>query len=158
MLTGLGLLLVVLWTPGLNLLYGTIWILIVVIVIQGNTTGVNLSKAAIVQIGFDMEEAARVSGAGWLRTYFSVWIPLLLPTLALLAMMNFTIAAGTTSSIILLASRETTTMSILILQLLLPEEGSREPAAAAQIVLGAITLTLAIVARRYGVKFGVRHV
>ena len=49
-------------------------------------------------------------------------------------------------------------MSILILQLLLPEEGSREPAAAAQIVLGAITLTLAIVARRYGVKFGVRHV
>ena len=157
MLTGLGLLLVVLWTPGLNLLYGTIWILIIVIVIQGNTTGVNISKAAIVQIGFDMEEAGRVSGAGWLRTYIRIWIPLLLPTLALLAMMNFTIAAGTTSSIILLASRETTTMSILILQLLLPEEGSREAAAAAQIVLGVLTLTLAIIARRYGIRLGVRH-
>ncbi|MCH8969700.1 MAG: ABC transporter permease subunit [Planctomycetes bacterium] len=138
-------------------MYGTIWILIIVIVIQGNTTGVNISKAAIVQIGFDMEEAARVSGAGWFKTYMRIWIPLLLPTLALLAMMNFTIAAGTTSSIILLASRETTTMSILILQLLLPEEGSREAAAAAQIVLGVITLTLAFIARRYGVRLGVRH-
>lgn len=71
-LAGLGLLMIFLGTPGLNVLYGTIWALIMVVIIQGNTTGVNISKAAIVQIGKDMEDAARVSGAGWFRTWWRI--------------------------------------------------------------------------------------
>ena len=125
--------------------------------LQGNTTGVNITKGTLVQVGFDMEEAARISGAGWSKTFFKIWIPLLFPTLALLALFNFTIAAGTTASIILLASRETITASILVLEWLMPGARLREEAAVVQIILGSITLIAAFVARRYGITLGVRH-
>ena len=39
----------------------------------------NVMKGVFVQVGADMEEAARVSGAGWMRTYFQIWLPLLMP-------------------------------------------------------------------------------
>ena len=157
MLSSLGLLFMFLWTPGLSFLFGTIWALIIVVVLQGNTTGVNLTKGAIVQVGFDLEEAARIAGAGWFKTFFRIWIPVLLPTLALLALLNFFIAANTTASIILLASRDTLTVSILILEWLMPGTGLREAAAVAQIILGSITLIIAFVARHYGITLGLRH-
>ncbi|MFB3078657.1 MAG: ABC transporter permease, partial [Lysobacterales bacterium] len=157
MLSSLGLLLIFLWTPGLSFLYGTIWALLIVVILQGNTTGVNISKGSILQVGFDMEEAARVAGMGWFGTFFKIWVPLLMPTLALLALLNFNIAAGTTASIILLASRETITVSILILEWLLPGGGLREAAAVAQIILGLITLLTAFVLRRYSLARSVRH-
>jgi iron(III) transport system permease protein len=78
-LAGLGLLWIFILTPGLNFLFGTIWALLIVVMLQGKTTGVNMMKGVLVQIGADMEEAARVSGAGWLRTYFCIWLPLLTP-------------------------------------------------------------------------------
>ena len=109
-LSGLGLLWVFLGTPGLDVVFGTIWALIIVVILQGNTTGVNMMKGAFVQIGSDMEEAARAAGAGWLRTYFRIWLPLLMPTLVLLAVFNFVLAAGATANIILLASRDTLTL------------------------------------------------
>ena len=71
-LAGLGLLWVFIGTPGLNFLFGTIWALIIVTLLQGKTTGVNIMKGVLVQVGADMEEAARVSGAGWLRTYLMI--------------------------------------------------------------------------------------
>ena len=154
-LSGLGLLLMFLWTPGLSMLYGTIWILIVVVIMQGNTTGVNLMKANIVQVGFDLEEAARVAGAGWFRTYVMIWLPLLAPYLALIGLLNFNTAAGTTASIILLTARDTNTLSIHILELLLL--GYYEQAAVVQIILGGITIATLIGARHFGMKLGVRH-
>ncbi len=158
MLSSLGLLLMFLWTPGLNFLYGTMWALLIVVILQGNTTGVNITKGSIVQVGFDMEEAARVAGMGWFRTFFRIWIPLLLPTLVLIGTMNFVIASGTTASIILLASRDTTTLSILILEWLMPGSGRREAAAVVQTILGTITVAVALIARRYGITLGVRHI
>ena len=116
LLSGLGLLMVFLTVPGLTLIYGTIWALLLVVIISGNTTGVNLSKAAIIQVGSDMEEAARIAGSGWLRTYVKIWLPLLMPLMILLATLNFVSAAGATASVILLTSRETITLSILALQ------------------------------------------
>ena len=156
-LSGLGLLLMFLWVPGLNILFGTIWALLIVVIFQGNTTGVNLMKANIVQVGFDLEEAARVSGLGWFGTFIRIWIPLLAPYLALLGLLNFNIAANTTASIVLLASRDTITLSILILQWLQPLSAYREGAAVAQIILGSITLLTALAARHYGARFGIRH-
>jgi iron(III) transport system permease protein len=154
-LSGLGLLLMFLWTPGLTWMYGTFWALILVVVISGNTQGVNLMKANIVQVGSDMEEAARVCGAGWFRTFVHIWLRLLSPYLVLIGLLNFNVAANTTSSIILIASRETQTMSIHILELLLV--GYYEAASAVQIILGLVTITTLIVARHYGTRLGVRH-
>jgi iron(III) transport system permease protein len=156
-LAGLGLLWVFIGTPGLNFLFGTVWALIIVILLQGKTTGVNIMKGVLVQVGADMEEAARVSGAGWLRTYVMIWLPLLTPSLVLLAVMNFVSAAGATSSIILLASRDTMTLSLMALELSSIAVSNREAASIISIFIIALTVSGALLVRYFGRRLGVRH-
>ncbi len=155
-LAGHGLLWLFIGTPGLHVLFGTIWALIIVVVLQGKTTGVNVMKGVFLQVGADMEEAARVSGAGWLRTYFRIWLPLLTPTLILVAVMNFVSAAGATGSIILLASRDTMTLSLMALELSSIAVSNREAASIISIFIIGITLAGAIVVRAVGARVGVR--
>ena len=138
-------------------LYGTLWALLLVVIIQGNTTGTNIMKGVFVQIGADMEEAARVAGAGWIRTYFTIWIPLLMPSLILLMTLNFTVAAGTVSSIILIADRGTMTLSLLALEYADPGIGRREEASIVGLFIMAMTVGLASTARAFGLKLGIRH-
>jgi iron(III) transport system permease protein len=156
-LAGLGLLWMFLGTPLLRSLFGTIWALIIVVMLQGKTTGVNVMKGVLVQIGADMEEAARVAGAGWLRTYFRVWLPLLTPSLILLAVMNFVSAAGATGSIILLASRDTMTLSLMALELSATGVNNREAASIIGVFIIAITMSGALALRYFGRRMGVRH-
>ena len=156
-LAGLGLLWVFIGTPGLNVLFGTIWALIIVVLLQGKTTGVNIMKGVLVQVGADMEEAARVAGAGWLRTYFRIWLPLLMPTLILLAVMNFVAAAGATSSIVLLASRDTMTLSLMALELSSLSVSNREAASIISIFIILFTVAGALLVRYFGRRLGVRH-
>ncbi len=156
-LSGLGLLWLFLGTPLLSALYGTIYALLLVVIIQGNTTGTNIMKGVFVQIGADMEEAARVAGAGWIRAYFRIWVPLLMPTLILLATLNFVVAAGTTSSIVLLASRDTITLSLLALEFASPGIAQREEASIVGLFIIFLTVGLASIARAFGLRLGVRH-
>jgi len=156
-LSGLGLLWLFLGTPGLSVLFGTIWALIIVVILQGNTTGVNIMKGVFVQVGADMEEASRVAGAGWIRTYFRIWIPLLMPTLVLLAVLNFTIAAGATSNIVLLASRDTRTLSLMALELSQVGVSDREAASIISVFIVAMTAGGALLVRSLGMRIGVKH-
>ena len=163
-LSGLGLLWLFLgdFPPGsgvrpLSFLYGTVYALILVVIIQGNTTGTNIFKGVLLQVGKDMEEQARISGAGWLRTFFRVWIPLLMPTWILIATLNFVVAANTTSSIILLADRSTRTLSILALEFASPDLGMREEASIISIFLIVLTVGIASLARSFGLRLGVQH-
>jgi iron(III) transport system permease protein len=157
MLSGLGLLMIFLGTPGLNVLYGTIWALMLVVIFQGHTTGTNISKAVFLQIGNEMEEAARVAGAGWLSAYVTIWLPLLMPTLAVMAMWSFVIASGTTSTIILLASRDTTTLSLLALEYGAEGVGNREAATVISLVIIGITCVIASAIRAFGLRQSVQH-
>jgi iron(III) transport system permease protein len=156
-LAGLGLLWVFVGTPVLNFLFGTIWALLIVVILQGKNTGVNIMKGMLVQVGADMEEAARVAGAGWIRTYLRIWLPLLMPTLMLLAVMNFVSAAGATSSIILLASRDTMTLSLMALELSSSAVSNREAASIISIFIIAFTLAGALIIRYFGRRLGVHH-
>ncbi len=150
MLSGLGLLWLFLRTPFLVPMYGTLLPLMLVVMIQGKTTGVQISKAVYLQIGADMEEQSRVSGAGWLHTYLWIWLPIMAPTLALLATMNFMMAANAVSSIILLAPRGTETMAILAIEF--AEVGRRDAASIVSLLIMALSVGLAIVVRRLSLK------
>ena len=156
-LSSLGLLWLFLRTPGFVALYGTIWALILVVILQGKLTSTQLLKSVYLQMGADMEEAARVSGAGWLYTYVRIWLPLIMPTMILIGTINFVIAAQTTSSIILLASRDTITLSILALELMSSSGADYERAGIVSIFLIALTVGVAIIARRFGLRLGVQH-
>ena len=156
-LSGLGLLWLFLGTPGLGVLFGTIWALLIVVILQGSTTGVNVLKGVFVQVGADMEEAARVAGAGWVRIYFRIWLPLLAPTLILIAVLNFVTAAGATSSIILLASRDTITLSLLALEMASSGINARESAGIISLVIIAFTVASALAVRAFGLHAGLQH-
>ena len=157
-LSGLGLLLLFLDTPGLRWLYGTIWALILVVVISGKTTGTSMLKGVFVQLGKDLEEAGRVSGAGWLRTYVHIVIPTLLPTMVLIGVLNFVGAAGQTANIVLLASKETRTLSLLALELASPEVAKMEAAGIVSIIIMAMTLGIALVGRYIARRFSLEQV
>ena len=121
-LASLGLMWAFLRTPGLEWLFGTIWALLIVTILQSQLLSTQLAKGAYLQIGVDMEEAARTSGAGWVRTYFKIWLPLIMPTMVLIGVINFVASVQATSNIILIADRDTTTMSILALQMMTADD------------------------------------
>ncbi|MEE8517604.1 MAG: ABC transporter permease subunit, partial [Dehalococcoidia bacterium] len=138
-------------------IYATIYALVLVVVLQGKLTGTTFIKGVFIQLGSELEEASRMAGAGWIRTYVKVWLPLIMPTLILLATFNFVLAASTTSSIILLSAVGTKTLSILALELSSPGLGLREEAGVVTIVIIMMTVGVALTARRFGLKLGVRH-
>jgi iron(III) transport system permease protein len=157
-LAGLGLLWMFLGTPFLVPLFGTIYALLLVMVLQGKLLSTQMSKAAIVQIGAELEEQARVSGASWIRTFFRIWLPLIMPTLVMIGTFNFIIAAGTTSAIILLASRDTFTLSLLLLaKMTEPQTLELEQAGIVSLVMIGMTAGVALLARWFGVRVGVVH-
>ena len=156
-LVGLGLLLMFVKTPLLDALFGTIWALLIVVAISGVTAGTNIFKGVMLQVGASLEEAGRVSGAGWLRTYVTVVVPVLMPTMVLVGMMNFVQAANVTSSIILLASHDTETLSILALRYAYEQGGQIEEAGIVSLVIMALTMIVALPFRSLALRLGVRH-
>jgi iron(III) transport system permease protein len=146
-LLGLGLLLMFLLLPGLKTLFGTIWPLIIVVIVHGKNTGTNVIKGVMIQLGASLEESARVSGAGWVRTYFRIVLPVMLPTMVLVGMLSFVGAANTTSSIILLASQDTITLSILSLQIGSGDAGQIEAGGIISLIIMVMSLALALPAR-----------
>jgi iron(III) transport system permease protein len=157
MLASLGLLWMFLSTPFLRPLYGTIWALVLVAVLQGKLTGIQLSKGTFLQLGQELEEAARVSGGGWLSVYFHIWLPLIAPTMILVGMMHFVITAQTTAHIVLLATRDTITLSLLALEFASGGTTQREEAGIIGLIIVLMTVTVALLARRFGSRVGLRQ-
>ena len=65
------------------------------------------------QIGPELEESARVSGAGWLRTYWRVLLPLIAPTAITVGLLSFLSAIRDISTPVLLYSAQSRPLSIL---------------------------------------------
>jgi iron(III) transport system permease protein len=128
--------------------------LILVEIMSGKTTGTNVFKGVMVQLGKDLEEAGRVSGAGWLRTYICIVIPVLMPSMVLIGALNFISAASSTASIVLLASRETLTLSLIALERASAGINKVEEAGIISLVIMLLTLGLAWVARIFGLRIG----
>ena len=157
-LAGLGLLIMFLETPFLSLINGTIYALVLVVILQGKLTSTQTLKGVFMQMGSDLEEAARISGAGWIYTYFRIWLPLIRPTLVVLGVFSFVTAANTTSSIVLLATRNTLTLSLMALEMMTNEQGRQlEAAGIVSLIIIAMTVGVALLARSFGFHVGIRQ-
>ena len=153
-LSGLGLLWMFLGTPFFRPFYGTLFLLVIASVLGGITLATQILKANFIQLGSELEEASRMSGAGFWRTYFKVVFPLMAQTMLLVAVLKFMFASQHTSSIILLATSETRTLSLLALDQV--AAGYREVASITVIFIMLLTLGVAMVARSFGLKVGIR--
>ena len=153
-LAGLGLLWMFVGTPIFRPIYGTIWVLVIAVILSGMTLSTQTLKAAFLQLRGDLEESARMSGAGFVRTYFQIVLPLIAPTLIVVAAIKFMYAANATSNIILLATSDTRTLSLLALGFV--ADGQREAATVITVVITAITTVMAILVRTLGLSVGLR--
>jgi iron(III) transport system permease protein len=153
-LSGLGLLWMFLGTPFFRPFYGTIVLLVIAQILGGVTLSTQILKANFIQLGKELEESSRMSGAGFWRTYFRIVFPLMAQTMVMVAVIKFMFAAQHNSAIILLATSETRTLSLLALDQV--AAGYREVASITIILITLLTLGLAIVARSFGLKVGIR--
>jgi iron(III) transport system permease protein len=155
LLFGVGLLYVFLETPLFRPLYGTIWLLIIATVVSSMTLGVQIIKSNMMQLGFELEEASRVAGGSWWHTFTRVVLPIMVPILLLVGVMNFIGAARDIASIALLASADSKSLALLQLDYMV--EGRYEPAAVVSFVVIALSTGLALLARAVGLRIGIRN-
>jgi iron(III) transport system permease protein len=131
-------------------LYGTLPTLVIALLISGMPLGVQTVKSNLVQLGNEMEEAAWVTGGTWFHTYRHVVLPLISPTLVILAVITFISAARNIAQVALLSNGAIAPLALLQLDYLV--EGKYEVAAVIATLLAFVSVGLAFVARIFGYK------
>jgi iron(III) transport system permease protein len=153
-LTSLALLWLVLNTPLIRPIYGTMWMLVLAFLVSHMPISVQLTRAALTHFSHELEEASSASGAGWWHTYRRVVLPLLLPTMVTVGLLQFIFASQNVASVALLAGGDHRTLAVLALDFV--REGLRESAAVYTTIVVLITTVLALLVRWFSSKFGLR--
>lgn len=114
---GLAIFFTFLFTPGLNILYGTVWPFVFANVVLLSPSLIITASGNMVQIGDELEEASRISGSGWKGTFLKVVAPLAGHAVFNIGLTTFLNSVRELASIILLV----TPSFFLFMSLLLDE-------------------------------------
>ncbi len=129
-------------------IYGTLLIILLAYTGRFIPLGVRSANAAFRQIDPSLEETARVTGAGWLRTFRSVTLPLARPGLFAGWLLVFVPALQELSASVLLFSSGSITLAVAVYNLY--ETGALGPVAALAIVTMCIITAAIVLATRLG--------
>lgn len=151
---GLSLLSLVLGTPGLSMLYGTIVPLILALIIQQMPIGVQLLRGSIAQVSGQLEEAASISGAGFAMIFRRVTLPLITPMLVSVFLLVFAATLKDVSTLVLIAAPGLRTMSLLMFDFTL--SGQLESAAVVGVIIALLCLGVTAISFRLGDRIGIR--
>jgi iron(III) transport system permease protein len=146
-LMSLGLLWMFLATPLRSVLYGSVWGIALALVIKESPVCTQAFKAAFLQLGGDLEEAARVSGASWRYTYRKILVPLVAPIAATVGLISFGNALTSVSTPVLLYSSRSRPLAILLLEYSF--SGEVERAAALGLLITAIVSVIMLFGRKF---------
>jgi iron(III) transport system permease protein len=135
--------------------YGSIAVLILAVVIASMTVGTQIIKNGMQKLGGELEEAAAMSGATRFYTFRRVVMPLIAPSLAVIALEVFAAASSAVGIIALLGTGSTQPLSIL--QLMLLDSGKFESGAVVGIVIMILTVGAALLARHIATRAGLRR-
>ena len=149
-LMSLGLLWIFLASPLRFVLYGTVWGIALALIIGDSPVTTQAFKAAFLQLGPDLEEAARVTGASWTYTYRRILLPLVAPVAAAVGLLNFGSALTSISTPVLLYSAQSRPLSILLLEYNFT--GEIERAAALGLLITAIICLMMFVGKKLGLQ------
>ena len=97
-------------------LYGTVWMLVLAYSYR-LATATRISRASLMQIHRELEEAAETSGATWLMTQVRIVVPLLSPALLASFLLIFIVGLREFTIPFVLASQDNLVLSVLIWQL-----------------------------------------
>jgi iron(III) transport system permease protein len=153
-LLGIALLWLVTALPVVKFLYGTLALIILVLVIKDLPIGTHMFKTSVHQISPDLELASRLCGAGPIKTFSRITVPLMKPMLVSIFVLLCLSALRDISTTVLLVSPSTRPLSILMLEY--ASSSSREAAAVIGVIISIIAGAVAVVARRLGLEKGRR--
>jgi iron(III) transport system permease protein len=135
-------------------LYGTIYLLMVAMVIKSMPFGTQMIKSVLLQLGNDLEEASKVCGGTWLDTFRRVIFPLTMPALITVGLVGFISAARDISTVVLLGSGKSRTLSLLMLDFAAGAEFEKATVVAVMVV--GLVVIAALIARGLGGQVGIR--
>jgi iron(III) transport system permease protein len=135
-------------------LYGTLTILVIAFVTIGLPYGLRYIVPGMAQIKDELEEAAAASGASWPRTFWRIYVPLLVPSLAAAFLYTVIVAFREISAAIFLYTQGTQVVSVTIYQQW--SNGSYPIVAALGVVivvfLAVIVAIVRLLTRRFGLN------
>ena len=134
----------------INWIYGTLWILLVAYMAKRIPFAYIFLRNAIKQIMEELEEAARIAGASWLRSVRDVTVPLMKTGMWAAWVLVFSISLRELAMSILLAQPGTEVMAVAIYSFL--EDGAVEHAAAVAVLVAALSVVTVVLARRIAGK------
>lgn len=154
-LLGVALLWTFLQTKMFLPIYGTIYILMIAMLIKSMPFGTQMIKSVLIQLGGDLEEASKVCGATWFDTFRRVTLPLIMPALITVGLVGFISAARDISTVVLLGSGRSRTLSLLMLDFAAGAEF--EKATVVAVIIVGLVVVAALLARAVGGKVGMRE-
>ena len=95
-------------------IYGTLYLLILVLITKGFPLGTRTMTSTIIQISDELEQVARVHGASWIESFAYILLPLLSRGFLAGWILLFAFAVKDLSTVILLYSTESTVISTQI--------------------------------------------
>jgi iron(III) transport system permease protein len=154
-LLGMALLWTFLQTKIFLPIYGTIYLLMIAMVIKSMPFGTQMTKSVLLQLGNDLEEASKVCGGTWFDTFRRVIMPLIMPALITVGLVSFISAARDISTVVLLGSGQSRTLSLLMLDFAAGAEFEKATVVAVMVV--GLVVIAALIARVLGGQIGVRE-
>lgn len=148
MVAGIGFLWLVLWVPGLSMLYGTLGILIVAFTMRNLPSAYVALAPSLVQIGREIDQSARVCGASWWRTCQSIVLPIVRPALIACYLLTFISFFKEYASAVFLYSPGTEIVGTTLLNMW--AKGDVGPVAALSVIQLILTLLLVALIVRCG--------
>lgn len=96
--------------------YGTLWLMILAMIVRGFPLGVRVMNGAMVQLGNELEESSRVLGASWFYTFRRIVAPLLSPSFIGAWIILFLLSVRDLVTVILLYSPKSRLLSIIMFE------------------------------------------
>ena len=127
-------------------LYNTIWILLIAYIARYLAYGVRTTSSSLSQVHESLEEAARISGAGWIRTYRDIVIPLIMPGLFAGWFMVFIPCLRELTISALLWSTRNETIGVMVFNL--QDSGNTVASAALSVIMIGVLIIANLVTRK----------
>ncbi|WP_176459356.1 MULTISPECIES: ABC transporter permease [unclassified Rhodococcus (in: high G+C Gram-positive bacteria)] len=137
---GLGLSWAFLAVSPLRPLFGTSWILLIGLVIVTTPLAARTIDGALAQVSIDLEEAARISGAGAVRSAIDIVFRLVVPSFLAGWLITAIHIAGDLEVPVLLSTPQTRTMSVLVYRFYSDGNGAMAAALFCLFLAAALTL------------------
>lgn len=150
----LGVSLVLAFTNGPLRLYGTLWLFFLGYFIKGLPMAYMYTQAALKQLGEDLELAARILGAGWLKSIWDVTAPLMSGSLLSAGIIIFILKFRDMPLSMFLYSSGNEVVAVQIYQY--QEKGEYTMMAAGAIIILLMSLILVVVSRKIEERFKAR--